>query len=95
MTVEPKNPFAGTEKPCLPPALSKPRLRRHEASEYLAMAYGIPISPATLATYVTRGGGPAYQKVNRIPLYPREALDDWATEKLGELRGSSSTKSAD
>lgn len=71
---------------CLPSTLRKPRLRRTEASEYLALVYGIELSPATLATYASRGGGPGYQKVNRTPLYPTVELDAWAANKLGELR---------
>ena len=74
----------------LPSHLRKPRLRRWEAAEYLELAHGIKIAPATLAKWVTTGGGPAFQAVNRTPLYPTVELDRWATEKLGGLRSSSS-----
>lgn len=84
------NPLAGTEELCLPPALKKPRLRRDEASQYLEQAHGIILAPATLATMASRGGGPAFQKMNRTPLYPRRVLDEWAIEKLGDLRTSTS-----
>jgi hypothetical protein len=66
----------------LPPYLRKPRLRRWEAAEYLKLVHGIEVAPATLAKWVTVGGGPEFQKVNRTPLYPVASLDAWATEKL-------------
>lgn len=88
--IEQNNPLAGPEEICLPPALRKPRLRRDEASQYLELAHGIIMAPATLATLATRGGGPPFQKVNRTPLYPRSAIDGWALEKLGPLRDSTS-----
>jgi hypothetical protein len=66
----------------LPANLRKPRLRRWEAAEYLKLVHGIEVAPATLAKWVTVGGGPKFQKVNRTPLYPTVDLDSWATEKL-------------
>lgn len=74
----------------LPLHLRKPRLRRWEATEYLRLVHGIEIAPATLAKWVTVGGGPEYQKLNRIPLYPVGSLDAWATGKLGALITTSS-----
>lgn len=68
----------------------KPRLRRDEASRYLETQFGLTYAPATLATLATRGGGPAYHLANRTPLYPKTALDEWAIEKLGPLRSSTS-----
>ncbi|WP_198672129.1 hypothetical protein [Pseudogemmobacter bohemicus] len=90
MTIEQNNPLAGTTPISLPPALRKPRLRRDEVSQYLELAHGIIMAPSTLATLATRGGGPPFQKVNRTPLYPRVAVDDWAQGKLGPLRDSTS-----
>ena len=66
----------------LPPNLRKPRLRRWEAAEYLKLVHGIEVAPATLAKWVTVGGGPDFQKVNRTPLYPILSLDSWAADKL-------------
>ncbi len=74
--------FPATPELCLPPALRKPRLRRWEASEYLKLAHGIEVAPATLAKWASVGGGPLYQKVNRTPLYPTTSLDAWAADKL-------------
>ena len=69
--------------PDLPKHLQKPRLRRWEASEYMELAHGLTVAPATLAKLASVGGGPGFHRVGRIPLYPRDELDRWATEKLG------------
>ncbi|KQP24988.1 hypothetical protein ASF25_21395 [Methylobacterium sp. Leaf100] len=75
---------------CLPSHLCKPRLRRWEAAEYLKLVHGIEVAPTTLAKWVTVGGGPEYQKVNRTPLYPTTGLDAWVAEKLATpVRNSS------
>ncbi len=79
-----------TPELCLPSALRKPRLRRWEASDYLRIAHGITIAPATLAKMASVGGGPAYNKANRTPLYPVEELDRWAAARLGNLVHSTS-----
>jgi hypothetical protein len=84
MTEELKPASAGTAEPCLPSALRKPRLRRWEAADYLKIVHGIEVAPATLAKWASVGGGPAYQKVNRTPLYPTVELDNWAADKLGD-----------
>lgn len=73
-----------TPELCLPPALRKPRLRRWEAADYLRLVHGIEVAPATLAKWASVGGGPAYQKVNRTPLYPTTELDAWAAGKLSD-----------
>ena len=85
MTEKQKPASAGTGELCLPPALRKPRLRRWEASQYLELVHGISVRPATLAKYAVIGGGPGYQKSVRTPLYPRDELDRWATERLGGI----------
>jgi hypothetical protein len=90
MKIEKGPAFAGTEAACLPPALRKPNLRRVEASEYLGLVHGITLAPATLARLACHGGGPAFHKAGRWPLYPREELDRWAGERLGGLKRSTS-----
>jgi hypothetical protein len=82
MTAEATHHEVRTHELCLPPALRKPRLRRWEAAEYLKLAHGIEVASATLAKWASVGGGPAFQKVNRTPLYPITALDTWAGSKL-------------
>ncbi|MAN78385.1 MAG: hypothetical protein CML24_14660 [Rhizobiales bacterium] len=63
---------------------SKPRLRRAEASNYLNQRHGITIATKTLAKYACIGGGPAFRRDGRIPVYDRTELDRWAVERLGE-----------
>ncbi|MBO4169694.1 hypothetical protein [Cereibacter azotoformans] len=84
------NPFAGPIPHTLPAALRKPRLRRFEASQYLELAHGIILAPASLARLACHGGGPAFQKSGATPLYPVVELDKWAAERLGNLRRSTS-----
>ncbi|HYD32098.1 MAG TPA: hypothetical protein VEB64_14755 [Azospirillaceae bacterium] len=79
---------------CLPPALRKPRLRRWEASEYLRLAHGIEVKPATLAKWASVGGGPRFQRLNRSPLYPVSELDAWALAKLSDPMQSTSEAAA-
>lgn len=85
---------APTPTVTLPPALRKPRLRRWEAAEYLRLAHGIQVAPATLAKWASTGGGPVYQKLNRSPLYPVTGLDEWAAAKLGKPVCSTSESGA-
>lgn len=70
------------------------RLRRAEASLYLKEAHGIHRATSTLAKLAVVGGGPRFQRVGRIPLYPIEELDHWAKGKIGPLLTSTSTPSA-
>ena len=58
-------------------------LRRIEAAEYVAATWGFPCSPKTLAKLAVIGGGPAFRKAGRIPLYAEADLDAWARTKLG------------
>jgi hypothetical protein len=53
-------------------------LRRKEASRYLKEHYNISRTSGTLAKLASLGGGPKFQHVGRIPMYPIEALDEWA-----------------
>lgn len=70
--------------------LDKPRLRRCEASTYLEQRHGLTVAVATLAKFATIGGGPAFNKFGRFPLYEPAQLDAWAKEKMGRSRTSTS-----
>ena len=61
------------------------RLRRVEASRYLLDVWGISRTPKTLAKLAVTGGGPAYQKDGRFPLYTIESLDDWVASQLSPM----------
>ncbi len=78
----------------MPDAPKIRRLRRVDASEYLWDNWGISRTPKTLAKLAVVGGGPAFRKDGRFPLYETDALDEWAREQLtdsvrstAELRG--------
>jgi hypothetical protein len=66
-----------------------PRLRRAEASRYLADVHGVSTAPATLAKLAVVGGGPAYELWGRVPYYPIGSLDLWAVARLSPRRSTS------
>jgi hypothetical protein len=64
-------------------SLAQERLfRRAEASRYLVETWRIPCSAGALAKLAVVGGGPEYRKAGRTPLYPQDALDEYARSKL-------------
>jgi hypothetical protein len=65
------------------------RLTRRAAAEALTSA-GFPVSPETLATKATRGGGPPFQRFGRVPLYTWSDLLDWARSRLSAPMRSTS-----
>jgi hypothetical protein len=60
-------------------------MRRADAAQYLREAYGIPCVASTLAKYACIGGGPAFRKAGKFPIYSRDDLDAWANQRLGKL----------
>jgi hypothetical protein len=64
-------------------------LRRKAAAKYLLEKYGFG-AERTLAKGVVTGDSPVYQKAGRVVLYTTEALDAWATAKIGPRQQSSS-----
>jgi hypothetical protein len=68
-------------------------LRRGDAAHALSEA-GYPIAQATLATLASRGGGPAYRRFGRIPLYRWGDLLDWAHSRLSAPTHSTSEADA-
>jgi hypothetical protein len=67
-------------------------LRRVPAAEALT-ARGFRVSPATLATRVTRGGGPPFRVFNGIAQYRWGDLLAWA-ESRAVYRGGDQHKAA-
>lgn len=53
-------------------------LRRRAAADYLRQHWGVPCSEKTLAKLACVGGGPAYRRFGRIPLYAIADLDEFA-----------------
>jgi hypothetical protein len=68
-------------------------LRRKAASAYLHKTYGLDRAPSTLAKLAVIGGGPVFRRINRVPLYSTDDLDDWVSSKLsGPMRSTSDNK---
>jgi hypothetical protein len=65
-------------------------MRRADAARYIRENHGIPCAPATLAKYACIGGGPAFRKAGKFPIYSRDDLDAWAKQRLGKLVHSTS-----
>jgi hypothetical protein len=68
-------------------------VRRAEAARYIREYHGIPCAPATLAKYACIGGGPAFRKAGKFPIYSRDDLDAWANARFGEPVKSTSALS--
>jgi hypothetical protein len=66
------------------------RVRRREASAYLAEVHGVHEAPATLAKKACLGGGPIFEYFGRIPYYPTVSLDCYAQSRLSGPRRSTS-----
>jgi hypothetical protein len=45
---------------------------------------GFPVAATSLATYATRGGGPAFQKFGKKPLYRWADALEWAQSRLSK-----------
>jgi hypothetical protein len=74
------------------PTPPQPRyLRRDKAAAYVQDTYGFPCSRQWLAKLASLGGGPAFRKASRFPLYDEADLDTWAQSKIGR-RVQSTTK---
>jgi hypothetical protein len=58
-------------------------LDRREASAFLR-ELGFRVQPATLAKFVTIGGGPTIHHFGRTPLYTPEELTAWAHDRLSK-----------
>jgi hypothetical protein len=68
------------------------RLDTREASEFLT-ASGYTTAPATLNKLRCVGGGPAFEKFGRRPLYSETSLLEWVRRRTTRpLRSTSDTK---
>lgn len=76
------------------PRAASPKRRRVAAAAYIREQHGIPCSPNTLAKLACLGGGPAFYKAGRVPLYAQEDLDAWACAKLSPRLTSTSDLAA-
>jgi hypothetical protein len=69
-------------------------LRRKAASEYLRETHGLERAPSTLAKLAVLGGGPAFRRVGRVPVYTTDDLDEWVVSKLSPPMRSTSEAAA-
>jgi hypothetical protein len=69
-------------------------LRRDQAAEYIRINYNFPCTRSWLAKLATIGGGPAFRKASRFPLYDKADLDTWAKSKIGPRVQSTAELSA-
>jgi hypothetical protein len=65
-------------------------MRRADAARYVRENHGIPCAAATLAKLASVGGGPAFRRAGRFPIYARDDLDAWARSRLSERVHSTS-----
>jgi hypothetical protein len=69
-------------------------LRRDEAAAFITENY-FPCSPRTLAKWAVTGGGPAYRKAARVPLYDISDLREFAERRMSaKVRSSSELRAA-
>jgi hypothetical protein len=67
-----------------------PFMRRNEASAYLREVWGLVRAPATLARLACVGGGPAFRRFGRWPVYTPTDLDVWVEGRMSERKASTS-----
>jgi hypothetical protein len=71
--------------------MQSPKYRnRKQASLYLKEKWCLKRSPNYLAKLAVVGGGPAFRKANRDPLYTDEDLDAYAENQIGPRVNSTS-----
>jgi hypothetical protein len=63
--------------------------RRKAAAEALR-ELGFPVSPNTLSTMATRGGGPPYRLFGKFPIYRGDDLRAWALARSSAPASSTS-----
>src|SRR5271168_301576 len=59
-------------------------MTRLEAARYIT-DHWFPCSPKTLAKLAVIGGGPAFRKAGRVPLYSASACDQYGRSRIGPL----------
>jgi hypothetical protein len=57
-------------------------LRRKAAADYIRDIHGQSVAARTLARLASQGGGPAFRKAGKFPLYDPDDLDAWALARL-------------
>lgn len=79
------SPILKARLPSSPGSMTRTRdMTRSEAAQYIT-SHWFPCSPKTLAKLAVIGGGPAFRKAGRVPLYSPSACDDYGRSKIGPL----------
>lgn len=65
-------------------------MTRKEAARYITARFGIPISPLTLDTLASTGGGPKFRKWGRRALYEVTDIEGWVTQRMSRKYSSTS-----
>jgi hypothetical protein len=73
-----------------PAAIDDRPLTRKQAAGYITEKFGLPMSPATLASYASKGGGPEFHKNGRRTFYPKPDLDAWVIGRRTQTYHSTS-----
>jgi hypothetical protein len=68
-------------------------LRRKQVAEALT-SVGFPVASASLASMVSRGGGPPFRTFGRVALYKWSDALEWAEARMSAPRRSSSEADA-
>lgn len=66
-------------------------LDRKQACRFLKATFGLPVTPASLATAAVRGGGPRYAHMGRYVRYLKADLVEWASSRCSGFLDSTST----
>lgn len=73
---------------------AQPHYYTRQQAAAIVQSMGIPCAVSTLEAYATRGGGPAFQKFGRRPLYTRDALEAWVQSRLSAPRTNTYNRAA-
>jgi hypothetical protein len=74
--------------------ISETRYRDRRAAAQFLTERGYRTAPATLARLACVGGGPAFRRFGRKPLYDEDDLLDWARSRLSAPMRSTSEADA-
>lgn len=65
-------------------------MTRKEAARHITATYGIPMSPLTLDTLASTGGGPIFCKFGRRALYDPGDIEGWVKKRMTRKYSSTS-----
>lgn len=65
-------------------------MTRKETARHLKAVYGISMSPMTLDTLASQGGGPRYAKFGRRVYYDAMDIEDWVRKRISRKFSSTS-----